>query len=160
MTKPRRPQAVVEDRIEVHASPEVLWTCFSDLAKWSHWFPALSAAEWTAGNPWTLGARIRQTIRFGFPLGRITTIVTICEISPAPYVAWNGRMAGMEMVHGYRFDATAHGTEVLSRHEFYGSLALLARPLLSRCVHKTYRAALQGLKAYIETGTIQLKMPM
>lgn len=160
MTKQRRPQAVVEERIEVHASPEVLWTCFSDLSKWPLWFPALSEVEWVAGNPWTLGARFRQTIHFGFPLGRVTAIVTICEVSPAPYVVWEGKVAGVEVIQGYRFDATVSGTEVLSRHEFYGSPALLARPFLSRCVHKTYRAALQGFKAYVETGTIQLKMPM
>jgi hypothetical protein len=161
MTQPRKPQAVVEDRIEVHASPEVLWTCFSDLGKWLHWFPALTDAEWLSRNPWTLGAQFRQTVRFGFPLGNVTLIATISEISPAPYVAWESKMAGMEVMHGYRFDATASGTEVLSRHEFYGTLALLARLFFfTRRVHRIYRAALAGLKAYIETGTIQLKMPM
>jgi hypothetical protein len=161
MTKKRRPRAVVEDRIEVAASPEVLWTCFADLNKWSHWFPALVEAEWIAGTPWTMGAQFRQTVRFGFPLGRVTGVATIIEVSASPYVAWKGRVAGMEAIHGFRFDATSGGTEVLSRHEFYGSPALLARLLfLTRRVHKIYQAALGGLKAYVETGTIQLKMSM
>ena len=161
MTKKRKPQAVVEERIEVAASPEVLWTCFADFSKWPHWFPALVEAEWIAGIPWTVGAQFRQTVRFGFPLGRVTLVATIVEVSAAPYVAWEGKVAGVEVIHGFRFDATAGGTEVLSRHEFYGSLALLARLLfLTRCVHKIYRMALEGLKAYVETGTVQLKMPM
>ena len=161
MTKTRRPRAVVEDRIEVAASPEVLWTCFADLGKWPHWFPALVEAEWIAGTPWTIGAQFRQTVRFGFPLGRVVGVATIIEVSAAPYVAWKGKVAGMEAVHGFRFDATAGGTEVLSRHEFYGSLALLARLLfLTRRVHRIYQAALEGLKAYVEIGTIQLKIPL
>jgi len=161
MTKKHKPRAVVEDRIEVAASPEVLWACFANLSKWPHWFPALVEAEWITGTPWTVGAQSRQTMRFGFPLGRVTAVATIIEVSAAPYVAWEGKVAGMEVIHGFRFDATTGGTEVLSRHEFYGSLALLARLLfLTRRVHKIYQAALEGLKAYVETGTLQLKMPM
>jgi len=161
MTKKCKPRAVVEDRIEVAASPEVLWSCFADLNKWRHWFPALVETEWVAGNPWTVGAQFRQVVRFGFPLGRVTGVATIIEVSASPYVAWEGRVAGMEAVHGFRFDATPGGTEVLSRHEFYGSMALLARFLfLTRRVHKIYQAALGGLKAYVEVGTIQLKIPM
>ena len=157
MTKKLKPRAVVEDRIEVAASPEVLWTCFADLNKWLHWFPTLIEAEWIAGTPWTTGARFRQVVRFGFPLGKVTGVATIIEISASPYVAWKGKVAGIEAIHGFRFDATAGGTEVLSRHEFYGSLALLARLLfLTRRVHKIYQAALEGLKAYVETGTTQL----
>ena len=161
MTKKPRPRAVVEDRIEIAASPEVLWTCFADLSKWPHWFPALVEMEWIAGVPWTMGAQFRQTVRFGFPLGKVTGTATITEVSAVPYVAWEGKIAGMEAIHGFRFDATVGGTQVLSRHEFYGSLALLARFLfLTRRVHKIYQAALEGLKAYVEMGTIQLKMPM
>ena len=161
MVKKRRPQAVVEDRIEVAASPEVLWSCFADLNKWHHWFPALVEAEWIAGTPWTVGAQFRQTVRFGFLLGRVTGIATITEVSASPYVAWEGKVAGMEAIHGFLFDATVGGTGVLSRHEFYGPLALLARLFfLTRRVHKMYQAALEGLKAYVEIGTIQLKMQM
>ncbi len=161
MSEERKPLAVVEDRIELAASPEVLWTCFVDLGKWPAWFPALIEAGWISGSPWTIGAQFRQTLKFGFPLGRLTPTATIVEISPSPYVAWKWTIAGMEAVHGYRFDATVGGTEVLSRHEFYGFPAFLTRVFfLNRRVHKIYQAALQGLKAYIETGTIQLRMPM
>ena len=161
MTKKRRPRAVVEDRVEVAASPEVLWTCFADFSKWPHWFPALVEAEWIAGTPWTLGAQFRQTVKFGFPFGKVTGVATITEISALPYVAWEGKVAGMEAIHGFRFDATAHGTEILSRHEFYGPLTLLARLFfLTRRVHKIYQATLEGLKDYVEAGTIQMKMPM
>jgi len=161
MTKKRKPRAVVEDRIEVAASPEVLWSCFADLSKWYHWFPALTEAEWISGTPWTVGAQFHQTVQFGFPLGKVGGVATIIEVSAAPYVAWQGKGVGMEAIHGFRFDATAGGTEVLSRHEFYGTRALLTRLFfLTRRVHKIYRAALGGLKAYVETGTIQLKMPM
>ena len=161
MTEKSKPRTVVEDRIEVAASPEVLWSCFADLNKWHYWFPALIEADWIAGTPWTMGAQFRQVVRFGFPLGKVTGVGTIIEVSALPYVAWEGRVAGMEAVHGFRFDATAGGTEVLSRHEFYGFLALPARFLfLTRRVHKIYRTALGGLKAYVETGTVQLKLSM
>jgi hypothetical protein len=161
MAKEPKPRAVVENRIEVAASPEVLWTCFADVDKWSHWFPALVEVEWTSGVPWTLGARFRQTIKFGFPFGIVSGSGTVVEVSAVPYVAWQGRVMGVEASHGFHFEATANGTEVLSRHEYYGSRALLARLLLlTRRVHKIYQAALEGLKAYIEKGTIQLRMPM
>jgi hypothetical protein len=161
MAKKRKPLAVVEDRIEVAASPEVLWTCFADLNKWPHWFPALVEAEWVVGTPWTVGAQLRQTVEFGFPLGSVTGVAAIIEISSSPYVAWEGRVARVEAIHGFCFEATAIGTEVLSRHEFYNPLALFARLLrLTRRVHKIYQSALAGLKAYVEVGTVQLKMQM
>jgi len=161
MAQKRRPRAVVEDRIEVAASPEVLWACFADISRWRHWFPALVEAEWVAGTPWTIGARFRQTVTYGFPLGTPTGVATIVEIGPAPYVAWEGRVMGMEVIQGFRFDATANGTEVLARHEFYGLLALLARLLFfTHRVHEVYQAALEGLRAYVETGSVQLRMPM
>ena len=101
------------------------------------------------------------SFRFGFPLGKVTGVGTIVEVGAAPYVAWEGKVAGVEAIHGFRFDATAGGTEVLSRHEFYGARALLASLLfLTRRVHKIYQAALEGFKAYVEVGTIQLKMPV
>jgi hypothetical protein len=160
MNEKRRPLAVVEDRIEVAASPEIIWTCFADLNKWPHWFPALLKAEWIAGSPWTMGAQFRQIVRFGFPLGKVTGVANIVEISAMPYVVWEGRVAEMEAIHRFHFDATIGGTEVLSRQEFYGPMALLARLLFTRPVHSIYQAALKGLKDYVETGTIQLKMPM
>jgi len=161
MNNKRRPLAVVEDHIEVSASSGVLWACFADLNKWPHWFPALVEAEWVAGNPWTMGAQFRQTVQVGFPFSKVTGVATIVEISTGSYVAWEGKVMGMEAIHGFRFDDTAGGVEVLSRHEFYGSPALLARFLfLTHRVHKIYRAALEGFKAYVETGTIQLKMPV
>jgi hypothetical protein len=161
MSAERRPLAVVEDCIELATSPEVLWTCFADLEKWPAWFPALVEAEWVSGSPWTLGAQFRQTIKFGFPLGKLTALATVIEISPSPYVAWEWKLAGMDAIHGYRLDATMGGTEVLSRHEFYGFPAFLTRVFfLTRRVHRVYQAALQGLKAYVEIGAIQLRMPM
>jgi hypothetical protein len=161
MSAERGPMAVVEDHIELATSPEVLWTCFADLGKWSSWFPALVESKWVFGSPWALGAQFSQTIKFGFPLGKLTATAVVIEISPSPYVAWKWKLAGIEAVHGYRFDATVGGTEVLSRHEFYGFPAFLARVFfLTRRVHKVYQAALQGLKAYVEIGTIQLRMPM
>jgi hypothetical protein len=161
MAQKRKPRAVVEDRIEVAASPEVVWTCFADLRMWPQWFPALIETEWIAGTPWTMGAQFRQTVEFGFPLGKVTATATIFEVSVAPHVAWEGKVVGMEAIHSFRFDAIVGGTEVLSRQEFYSSLALLARLLFpTRRVHKIYQAALENFKVYVETGTIQLKMPM
>lgn len=161
MTKKRRPRAVVEDRVEVAASPEVLWTCFSDISHWSHWFPALVEAVWTAGIPWTLGAQFHQTVEFGFPLGNVSGSGIVVELSATPYVAWQGQVMGTEAIHGFHFEATAGGTQVISRHEFYGGRAVVARLLfLTRRVSRIYRQALQGLKAYVEKGTIQLRMPM
>jgi hypothetical protein len=161
MSPERKPLVVIEDRIEVNASPEVLWTCFADVGKGPNWFPSLVEAEWAAGSPWTLGAKMRQTIQFGFPLGNVTGTATLIEISASPYAAWKGSVAGMEATQGFCFNATASGTEVISRSEFYGAMAFLARiSFVIRHIRRKYQEALQGLKAYVETGTIQLKMPM
>jgi hypothetical protein len=161
MAKDRKPQTVVENRIEVAASPEVLWTCFSDISHWTRWFPALVEATWTAGIPWTLGAEFRQTVEFGFPLGTVSGSGVVVELSATPYVAWEGRVMGTEAIHGFHFEATAGGTQVTSRHEFYGGRAVVARLFFfTRRVSRIYRQALQGLKVYVEKGTIQLRMQM
>ncbi len=161
MAKKHKPQAVVENRVQVAASPAVLWICFADLDKWPYWFPALDEIEWTTGTPWTIGAQFRQTVTYGFPLGSVTGVGVVTKVTPASCVVWEGKVAGLEASHGFHFAAAAGGAEVLSRHEFYGSPALLARfLLLTRRVHKMYQAALEGLEAYVEKGTIQLRMPM
>ena len=161
MTKQQQPRAIVENYIEIAASPEVLWTCFADLSKWPLWFPMLTEIEWVTGPPWTVGARFRQTVRFGFPFGKITGTATIVELGAAPFAAWEGKVVGMEAVHGFRFDSTVSGTRVLSRHEFYGFRAFLARLFfLTRRIHRQYQVALEGLKDYVKVGTIQLKIPM
>lgn len=161
MAKKPRPQAVVENRIQVAASPAVLWICFTDLDKWPYWFPALTEIAWSTGTPWTVGAQFCQTVRYGFPFGSVTGVGAVTELVPSSYVVWEGKVMGMEAIHGFRFAAAAGGAEVLSRHEFYGSPAKLARFLfLTRRVHKIYQAALEGFKAYVERGAIQLRMPM
>jgi len=161
MAKKPKPRAVVENHVQVAASPAVLWICFADLDKWPYWFPALEEVVWSACTPWTIGAKLRQTVTYGFPLGSVTGVGTVTELVPSSHVVWEGKVLGMEAVHGFRFAAVAGGTEILSRHEFYSSWALLARFLfLTRRVQKIYQAALEGFKAYVERGTIQLRMPM
>jgi len=161
MAKSKKPRLVTENEIEIAASPEVVWTCFADLEKWPSWFPALQKVEWIAGIAWTKGAQFRQDLRLGFPFGQVNMIATIFEISTAPYIAWEAELAGMEAIQGFRFNNVEGGTRALVRQEFYGARAIYNRLFFfPRRVEKAYEDGLAGLKRYVETGTVQLRMSM
>lgn len=146
---------VLEDRIEIAASPTVLWTYLTKLERWPDWFPSLTEAEWVHGTPWTAGARFHRTISWGFPLGDVTGEVTITEIIPSTFVAWEGQVGMVKALHSFRLAGTVAGSEVTVRHELESSLMPLVRLLfLPRRMRGKYQAALEGLKMYVETGKV------
>lgn len=146
---------VLEDRIEIAASPTVLWTYLTKLERWPDWFPALTEAEWVEGTPWTAGAKFYRTMRWGFPLGDVTGEVTITEITPSTFVAWEGQVGMMNAIHSFHLTGTVAGSEVTVRHELQSSLMPLARILfLPRRMRNKHQAALDGLKMYVETGKV------
>jgi uncharacterized membrane protein len=146
---------VLEDQIEIAASPTVLWTYLTNLEHWPDWFPSLTEAEWVHGTPWTAGAKFHRTIGWGFPLGDVTGEVTITEITPSSFVAWEGQVGMMNALHSFCLNGTVAGSEVTVRHELQSSLMSLARILfLPRCMRNKYQAALEGLKMYVETGKV------
>jgi hypothetical protein len=153
MTEQRKPMAVVENQIEIAASPNVVWTCFTELTKWPLWFPAMTDAQWLSDDHWRVGSHFQRTIEYGFPLGKVTEGATIEELNVAPFAVWRGKLARMDALQGFRFDATQAGTLVLSRQEFYGPQAMLAKVFfVTRRINKVYQAALEGLREYVETG--------
>jgi hypothetical protein len=153
MTEQRKPVAVVENQIEIAASPNVVWTCFTELTKWPLWFPAMTDAHWLSDGRWRVGSYFQRTIEYGFPLGKVVEGATIEELNVAPFVVWRGKLARMDALQGFKFEATQAGTLVVSRQEFYGSTAMLAKGLfIMRRIRKIYQTALGGLKEYVETG--------
>ena len=161
MTEKPKPQRVIENRIHITASPEVAWACFTDLSKWTDWFPALTQVAWASGNPWTLKAQGMLTLNLKFPCGEIQAVGTIIEINPTRFVAWEGKIMGIDTTWGFRFQPAANGTEVLVRHEFYGAPALFSRLIqFPQRMQRIYSDALERLKQYVETGNIQLAIPL
>ena len=161
MTENQKPQRVIENRIHITASPEVTWACFTDLSKWTNWFPALTQVAWASGNPWTLKAQGMQTFNLKFPCGEVQAVGTIIEINPTQFVAWEGQIMGIDATWGLKFQPTADGTEVLVRHEFYGTPVFFSRLIrFPQRIRQIYSAALERFKQYVETGNIQLAIPL
>ncbi len=146
-------RARTEAVVEIAASPEVLWTAFTNEAAWRHWYVGLTELEWLTEQPWVPGAQFRYGFTLGFPLRQVILTATIREVRFGEGVAWDWRGAGIRGTHGYLFEPTPEGTRLTGQDLFYGRLVPLYRLLLlTRRWRQAQQAALEGFKAYIESG--------
>jgi hypothetical protein len=105
--------------------PERAWARFARVEDWRRWDWMGSAdARWLAGEPWTVGARLRVGHR---PWTFDCTVVTA---RPPREVVWEGRGLWFHGRHAFRFLPHPRGTLVQQSETFTGAGAPLLRPLI------------------------------
>src|SRR5919107_4314511 len=83
----------VEQAIEVHAPPEVVWPIMADVARWPEWTASVTAAEWVEGDAMRVGAkaRLRQP--------RLPVAVwTVAEVDEGRAFTWTSSGPGVRSV--------------------------------------------------------------
>jgi hypothetical protein len=83
-----------------------------------------AGARWLAGEPWTVGARLRVGHR------PWTFECTVVVVRPPHEVVWEGRGLGIHGRHAMRFRPHPSGCLVETAEIFTGPGARLLRPLI------------------------------
>lgn len=146
------PRAEAVASLDIAASPPVLWATLADLGKWPRWSPLVESARWLAGTEWTLGAQIELTTQLPFPVQHWIGVATVTEVQPAISVAWEMEYPlNVVALHSLRFKPSDLGALLTIREAYYGGAVWLYQLSgFTRKRRKTFEAALQNLKAYLE----------
>lgn len=136
-----------------HSMAEV-WSCFSNLARWSAWSPICRGSRLV--HPGELGLGSVLEIRLQV-VGMILTVpARVVQFKPPELMTWQAEIFGISAQHTYRFIALNHGTllcnhETLSGAPFPLDRLIRAWFLLGRISSES----LKGLRAEIR-GQVRL----
>lgn len=143
---------IIEETIEIDASPEEVWRLFGDLSTWSHWNRTCRKAAFVSGEPWTPQSRFTMTMHLG-PIPLTATVeITEMQAGLSRVVSWRGGRLGIQGNHRWQLEALdVDRTRVVSHEVFTGAtLPLLRLGGLQPLVKYLSRAWLHGLKQAAE----------
>lgn len=133
----------------VERPPSIVWSFFSDLARWGQWSPICYESRLLGNGRLETGAVLQLSFRVsGIP---ITVSAKLVAVDPLSVVSWQVRAFGIEALHTYRFRAQKTGTVITNEEIFYG----VAFPF-NRLVAGWYRTnelssrSLLGIKRVLE----------
>jgi len=126
--------------IETKASAEMAWDVFTDWRNWREFSENYGVLEWTVGQPWQKGSRLRiemlRPVHF-----HVDHVITVCV--PAKRVAWIDHALGTTLEQWVYFEPLmARGTRVRTWAEFTGIAHLVAgqpvRKLIAQFIQTWY----------------------
>lgn len=141
---------VVEESVEIAASPEKVWKVFTDEQSWTKWNPVIRSVRSLRGTPWTMGWEFEFVCK-NPPLPPLKVRPIVLEVSVPSLVRWFGTAPGVSGTHWFLFEKSETGTRATSYEEFTGVLAPLLR-LFRGLTAKMIRRWLQALKKECEKG--------
>ena len=134
-----------EGRIEVSASPEVLWDVLADFEKWPMWNPDVDSV--------TLNGPVAKGTIFRWKAGPTRLVSTLQRVDRPRALGWTGRTMGVRAIHLWRFEPRPGGAVASMEESFDGAAAKLLRRRLQRQLDETTAKGLQALKAAAERST-------
>lgn len=136
----------------VEHSPADVWSCFSNLARWTVWSPICVGCRLI--RPEELGLGSILEIRFKV-VGLILTVpVRVVQFNPPESMTWQAEKFGIRASHTYRFTAHNQGTLLCNDETLSG-----ARFPLNRLITAWYRlgkvssGSLKGLRHELGQST-------
>ncbi|NUT21849.1 MAG: SRPBCC family protein [Hamadaea sp.] len=137
---------VVTATADSPATPQDVWTLWSNLADWPSWSPLHQATEWTGPPGFIAGATFDQTLSLGFPAGTATDHVTVAIAEPARRASWSGDANGVRSCHLWTFAALANGgTRIGNTEVFDGTVIGLTKPMLAARWRRQFQQAAEAL---------------
>lgn len=133
----------VEHRIVVHASPEVIFRIYEDVAHWHAWDPDTKQA--TLDGPLRVGSKGTLT-----PTRGRTVPMVVTGVVEGRSFTVESRIPLFRMVFDHELRTVPEGTEVVHRVTFSGLLAFLLGSMLSRQLHAGLPVTLANLKQLAE----------
>jgi Polyketide cyclase / dehydrase and lipid transport len=134
-----------EGRIEVSASPEVLWDVLAGFEKWPMWNPDVDSV--------TLNGPVAKGTIFRWKAGPTRLVSTLQRVDRPRALGWTGRTMGVRAIHLWRFEPRPGGAVASMEESFDGAVAKLLRRRLQRQLDETTAKGLQALKAAAEGST-------
>lgn len=144
---------IVQGSAVTTASPEQVWTLWSDLSTWPQWSPLHLKTTWAGEPGFSAGAQFDQTIKLGFPVGTKTQRELVDVLEPAVRASWSGDKNGIRNCHVWSFTpAEDGGTRISNVEVFTGTTIGLVRPLVGRRWNSLFQRAADGLARMAEAG--------
>jgi carbon monoxide dehydrogenase subunit G len=138
-------------RIDVDASPAVVWEQVSDPARVLDFFAGVTRWESVGGPRAGLGARYRMLMRVGS--AEVGGLIEVVEFSPERDLAWHS-VTGIDQRGRWRVRAGEHGTHVELRIQFGvaggGIWAWLSEQFAGPIVRGNVKRTLAQLKRAVE----------
>jgi uncharacterized protein YndB with AHSA1/START domain len=126
------------------ASPDRVWTIWSDTSTWPHWNPDVEAVS--LKGPFQTGSRGEMTTRSG---GRHDILIDDVE----PGRTFTVDSTGVPTVHlRFRCEVApeGEGSRISQSVSMRGGLAFIFQPLMSGRIANSFSPLLDGLAAYAE----------
>jgi len=103
----------------VEKPPSIVWSLFSDLARWNQWSPICHESRLLGNERLAIGSILQLRLSMsGIP---ITIQTRLINVNPHSVISWHGRAFGIEAMHTYRFHAQKTGTLITNEEVFYGA---------------------------------------
>jgi hypothetical protein len=139
----RHDAPVVESaQIEVRADIAAVWRVLSDISRWPAWNPDVRDVR--------LHGEVAEGDTFKWKAGAIPVNSTLLEVEPPRFIAWSGTMLGVQAVHVWRLDRSAHGTMVTTEESWKGLIPWLFHARSRRTLRQALESGLLHLKTHLE----------
>jgi len=131
--------------IDIDAPPEIIWSVWSDIERWSEWTASVSKIDKLAAGPPAVGlrARVQQP---KLP----TTIWCVTQVQENRGFTWVSTSPGACVTGVHTIEPRSNGSRAIMTLDFAGPIALLfgwfSRSLTQRYLH----LEANGLKARSE----------
>jgi uncharacterized protein YndB with AHSA1/START domain len=108
-------QKQISVSVDVSASPEVVWSLLSDLARMGEWSPECTGITWAGAAPGPAGPSVGAVFKGKNKIGirRWSTKGTIVASEPNQRIAWDIAAIGLPVSRwGYTIEPSASGCRV------------------------------------------------
>jgi hypothetical protein len=138
---------IVCSSCEINLSRQTVWEAWSRLEDWQRWSPQLiKSAEWCEAPGWKRGARFRQTIDLGFPVGQIESAETVNTVIQGLTVGWQSKTESNNEGQVWLFEDVSEGkTRVTHVGILQGSVMWFIKPLIIGRWQAKFDSGLEGL---------------
>ncbi len=136
-----------ERSVDIAATPERVWSIFSDVERWHEWTPSVTSVTLLDDRAFGLGSRARVLQ----PLIR-PAVFEVTEFTPGRDFTWMTTNGGILAVARHVVEPMAGGTRATISLDFSGWPVLILRPWLSWLTNRYFRMETAGLKRASEAG--------
>jgi hypothetical protein len=137
-----------ESTAMANCRPEHVWRVFQDTAAWPQWNRVMGRAEWTAGQPWQMGSKLKISIVNPITFTLEPSVVR-CE--PPSWVHLSGGGMGTNGELAFSFEPQADGMTLLrARSEVTGPATLFVTEKIKADIQRVFNTWLESLKAESE----------
>ena len=137
---------IIENEIQIEASPETVWRITKDVESWPEWCPTMEAVTRLDDGIFRLGsvALIKQP-------GLRPAEWRVTAFAEEKSFTWETKILGISMAATHELNPSAADTKNILRLKVSGILAMLLWPLIRNSMAKSLERENSSLKATCES---------